>query len=113
MWNRVLILLLSSALMIVSGAEAMSGHCAKSTPAAPVTMSAHCAEMMASAEQTDPAQDSESESSVCCCVILTAPIMHSAPGIQPAVMEPLAWRLALNSSGPSILDKVAIPPPRV
>lgn len=98
--------------MIVSAAEAMSGHCAKSAEIAPVKMSAHCAQMMGGAEQTDPGENSETESSVCCCVILTAPIMHSAPDIQPAVMEPLAWRLPANSTGPSILNKVAIPPPR-
>ncbi len=112
MWNRALILFISVAMLFVSGAEAMSGHCAKSAQqAAAPEMSHHCAEMMGLVMPSDSGMDTEADAA-CCCVITTVPITFTHLEAAPYRASHTAWMRPLNTFGPSAPDKVAIPPPR-
>jgi hypothetical protein len=113
MWKRALIMLISAAMLIVSGAEAMSGHCAKAAEAAPVPMmSAHCAEMMGMELPAEPEQNSDKDAGTCCCVIMAAPVLLHLPMLNDRESVHPAWQRPANSHGPSAPGKVAIPPPR-
>lgn len=115
MWKRALILLISAAMLVVSGAEAMSGHCAKADEAAPAQMmSDHCAEMMGMEMPAEPEKGSDTDSAaVCCCVIMNAPVLLQMPVLNDRLSDHAVWQRPTNSNGPSAPGKVAIPPPRM
>ena len=115
MWKRAIILLLGSVLLLVSGAEAINGHCAASasSPSAHVTMD-HCAEMMDADHSNQSTPDKpDLEGSACCCTIMCAPVFLLGPALDAAAPHDLSWQLPVNIRAASSPEKVAIPPPKI
>lgn len=114
MWKHALILLISAALLVVSGAEAMSGHCAKTADPHPAEMmSDHCTEMRGMDRPVDPGSDTDESDAICCCVITSAPVMLSAPLVGDVILAHAVWQRPADTTIMSVPLKVAIPPPRV
>ena len=113
MWNRALIFVLTAAMLIVSGADAMSGHCAASAEAVQAQSTHHhCEDMMDMDMPSDSEGDSSTDSAVCCCVIMSAPMFLHAPDLGSQVEEHGSWQRPADFDGQSVPSKVAIPPPK-
>ena len=114
MWNRVFILLVSAALLVVSSAEAVSGHCSKTAAITPsAEMSAHCAEMMEMQPASDMPDETRMDAGACCCVITSAPVLFETPFLATPTIGTAIWSRPMNIAGQSVPVQVAIPPPRI
>ena len=114
MWKRAFILMISAVLLMVSGAEAVTGHCSKMPVAAEgAAMSDHCADMMGAVPGSDTQDQTDKDSATCCCVITSAPVLLDAPFPATLTTGTAIWSRPIDTSGQSVPEKVAIPPPRI